>query len=157
RKHRAKHWRSALRLVPGCFVLQDVPCAATFVPIALTASSSSFRRRPVIKTYAPSSANSFAVANPIPSVPPVMSATLSLSLLDIFFSPEPRNVLTNRLWVIGVEPLPNIRDGIFVERFLKALRYVTDMGHCQYVVQRPEGMRRRQWLNVEYVNRRTGD
>src|SRR6266478_6604592 len=100
RKHRAKHWRSALRLVPGCFVLQDVPCAATLVPIALTAPSSSFWRRPVIKTYAPS-ANNFAVANPIPSVPPVMRAILSLSLLDIFFSVEPRNVLTNRLWVIG--------------------------------------------------------
>src|SRR6202023_2376741 len=94
--------RSALRLVPGCFVLQDVPCAATLVPIALTASSSSFWRRPVIKTYAPSLANSFAVANPIPSVPPVIRAILSLSLLDIFFSVEPRNVLTNRLWVIGM-------------------------------------------------------
>jgi hypothetical protein len=48
-----------------------------------------------------SSANSFAVANPIPSVPPVMRAILSLSLLDIFFSVEPGNELTDRLWVIG--------------------------------------------------------
>jgi hypothetical protein len=32
-----------------------------------------------------------AVANPIPSVPPVMRAILSLSFLDIFFSVEPRN------------------------------------------------------------------
>jgi hypothetical protein len=68
--------------------------------LPLTVSSSSFWRRPVIKTYAPSSANNFAVANPIPSVPPVMRAILSLSLL-VFFSVEPRNVLTNRLWVIG--------------------------------------------------------
>ena len=47
------------------------------LPIAITASSSSFWRRPVIETYAPSLANSFAVANPIPSVPPVMRAILS--------------------------------------------------------------------------------
>jgi hypothetical protein len=53
------------------------------------------------KDICPSSANNFVVANPIPSVPPVMRAILSLSLLDIFFSVEPRNVLTNRLWVIG--------------------------------------------------------
>src|SRR5713101_4077334 len=127
------------------------------VPIALTASSSSFWRRPVIKTYAPSLANSFAVANPIPWVPPVMRAILSLSFLDIFFSVEPRNVLTNRLSVIGVEPLPNIRVGVLVERFVKTMRYVADMRRCQYVVQRPEGVRRRQWLNVEYVDRRAGD
>jgi hypothetical protein len=68
---------------------------------SLTASSSSFWRRPLTKTYAPSLANSSAVANPIPSVPPVIRAILSLSLLDIFFSVEPRNVLSNRLWVIG--------------------------------------------------------
>src|SRR4029077_2558593 len=61
----------------------------------------SFWRRPVIKIYAPSLANSFAVANPIPSVPPVIRAILSLSLLDISFSVEPRSVLTKRLWVIG--------------------------------------------------------
>jgi hypothetical protein len=52
------------------------------------------------KDICPSSANNFVVANTIPSVPPVMRAILSLSLLDIFFSVEPRNVLTNRLWVI---------------------------------------------------------
>src|ERR1700674_1511003 len=46
----------------------------------LTASSSSFWRRPVMKTYAPSLTKSFAVANPIPSVPPVMTATFPSSL-----------------------------------------------------------------------------
>src|ERR1700675_1918158 len=55
----------------------------TLLPIVFTASSSSFCRRPVMKTYAPSLTKSFAVANPIPSVPPVMRAILSLSLLDI--------------------------------------------------------------------------
>src|SRR6266404_1883396 len=49
-----------------------------------------------------------------------------------------------------VEPLPNIRDGIFVERLIKTMRYIADMRRCQYVVQRPEGVRRRQRLNVEY-------
>jgi hypothetical protein len=37
------------------------------------------------------------------------------------------------------------------------MRYVADMRRCQYVVQRPEGVRRRQRLNVEYVDRRAGD
>src|SRR6266852_5788166 len=59
--------------------------------------------------------------------------------------------------VPGVEPLPNIRDGILVERLVKTMRYVTDMRRCQNVVQRPEGVRRRQRLNVEYVDRRSGD
>ena len=59
--------------------------------------------------------------------------------------------------VPGVEPLPNIRDGILVERLVKTVRYVADMRRCQYVVQRPEGARRRQRLNVEYVDGRTGD
>src|SRR5258707_12105063 len=56
-----------------------------------------------------------------------------------------------------VEPLPNIRDGILVERLVKTLRYVTDMWRCQDVVQCPEGVRRRQRLNAEYVDRRAGD
>src|SRR5580704_15303938 len=56
-----------------------------------------------------------------------------------------------------VEPLPNIRDGILVERRVKTMRYVADMRRCQYVVQRPEGVRGRQRLNLEYVDRRPGD
>src|SRR6202140_834358 len=58
---------------------------------------------------------------------------------------------------MGVEPLPNIRDGILVERLVKTVRNVADMRRCQYVVQRPEGVIRRHRLNVEYVNRRAGD
>src|SRR5260370_41724227 len=50
-----------------------------------------------------------------------------------------------------------MRDGFFEEFFVKTIRYVTDMRRCQYVVQRPEGVRGRQWLNVEYVDRRSGD
>src|SRR6202051_3508070 len=58
---------------------------------------------------------------------------------------------------MGVEPLPNIRNGILVERLVKTMRYVADMRCCQYVVQRPEGVRRRQRLYVKYVARRAGD
>src|SRR6202140_3962448 len=61
------------------------------------------------------------------------------------------------LLVLGVEPLPNIRDGILVERLVKTVGNVADMRRCQYVVQRPEGVIRRQRLNVEYVDRRAGD
>src|SRR6202022_495321 len=59
--------------------------------------------------------------------------------------------------LMRVEPLPNIRDGILVERLVKTMRYVAQMRRCQYVVQRPEGVRRRQRLNVEYVDRSTGN
>src|ERR1700686_3736023 len=59
--------------------------------------------------------------------------------------------------LMDVEPPPNIRDGILVERLVKTMRYVADMRRCQYVVQRPEGVRRRQRFNVEYVDCRAGD
>src|SRR5882672_4590700 len=57
----------------------------------------------------------------------------------------------------GVEPLPNIRDGILVERLVQTIRYVADMRRCEYVVQHSEGVRRRQRLNVKDVDRRAGD
>src|SRR6266446_8152706 len=59
--------------------------------------------------------------------------------------------------LMGIEPLPNIRDSILVERLVEAVRYVADMRRCQYVVQRPEGVILGQRLNVEYVDRRAGD
>src|SRR5713226_705166 len=59
--------------------------------------------------------------------------------------------------LVRVEPLPDIRDCILVERLVKTMRYVPEMRRCQYVVQRPEGVRRRQRLNVEYVDRSAGD
>src|SRR5271170_8109891 len=61
------------------------------------------------------------------------------------------------LRVLGVEPAPNIRDDIFVKRLVKTLRYVTDMRRRQYVVQRSKRVIRRQRLNVEYIDSRTGD
>src|SRR5713101_9149684 len=97
----------------------------------------------------------------MPSVPQVMTAILPSSFLSIVF-PCSCRVLTNfpgsdTFVLMGVEPLPNIRDGILVKRLVKTVRYVPDMRRCQYVVQRPEGVRRRQRLNVEYVDPRAGD
>src|SRR5260370_43705 len=103
-----------------------------------------------MNTYAPSLTKSFAVANPIPSVPPVTTAILPSSLLGIVFPCSCRVLM-------GVEPLPNIRDGILVERIVKIMRYVSDMRRREYVVEGPEGVRRRQRLNVEYVDRRARD
>src|SRR5216684_3616760 len=77
----------------------------TLLPIVFTASLSSFWRRPVMKTYAPSLTKSFAVANPIPSVPPVTTAILPSSFLVICLSPlllswnSPASMLHTRLLV----------------------------------------------------------
>src|SRR5580692_2408261 len=49
------------------------------------ASFSSFSRRPVITTWAPSSTKRLAVAKPIPLLPPVMTATLPSSFFMIFY------------------------------------------------------------------------
>src|ERR1700748_2341284 len=48
------------------------------------ASFSSFSRRPVITTWAPSSTKRLAVAKPIPLLPPVMTATLPANCFMIF-------------------------------------------------------------------------
>src|SRR5262249_5300743 len=51
----------------------------TFLPIAFTASSSCFWRRPVMNTCAPSSTKSFAVASAMPEVSAVRTTTLQAS------------------------------------------------------------------------------
>src|SRR6202171_771585 len=79
-----------------------------------------------------------------------MTATLPSSFLGIVFPCSCRVLM-------GVEPLPNIRDGILVERLVKIVRYVSDMRRREYVDEGPEGVRRRQRLNVEYVERRADD
>src|SRR5262249_35198789 len=57
----------------------------TFLPISLTAAANSDSRRPVMYTYAPSLTNRFAVARPMPLLPPVISAIFPSSL-PIWFS-----------------------------------------------------------------------
>src|SRR5258705_10268628 len=79
-----------------------------------------------------------------------MTATLPSSLLGIVFPCSCRVLM-------GVEPLANIRDGILVERPVETMRYVADMRRCQYVVEGPERVIRRQRLNVENVDRRPGN
>src|SRR6202049_3747967 len=79
-----------------------------------------------------------------------MTATLPSSFLGIVFPCSCRVLM-------GGEPLANIRDGILVERLVKTMRYVADMRRRQYVVQRPEGVTRRQGLRVEYVDRRASN
>ena len=54
--------------------------ATTPSPMVFTASSSVFWSRPEITTWAPSSRNRLAVANPIPLFPPVTTATFPVSL-----------------------------------------------------------------------------
>ncbi len=57
------------------------PCTpVTFLPISLTAAANSTSRRPVMKTWAPSFTNCFAVARPMPLLPPVTSALFPSSL-----------------------------------------------------------------------------
>src|ERR1700730_5247320 len=59
--------------------------------------------------------------------------------------------------LLGVEPLSNIRDGVLVKRLVEAVRYVADVRRCQYVIERPEWVRWRQWLSIQYVDRRASD
>src|SRR5438128_7660099 len=73
----------------------------TFLPISFTAAANSFPRRPVMKTYAPSLTNCFAVARPMPLFPPVMRAIFPSSL-PMYFS-----------W----------------SAFVVSLRSVTELGH----------------------------
>src|SRR5262245_38327402 len=54
--------------------------AVTSCPTSLTAAASSGSRRPVMKTWAPSLTNRFAVARPMPLLPPVTRAVFPSSL-----------------------------------------------------------------------------
>src|SRR5712692_6237019 len=58
--------------------------ARTSPPISRLASSSVCWSRPVMTTRAPCSLNSFAVARPMPELPPVMTATLPSNLPMVF-------------------------------------------------------------------------
>jgi hypothetical protein len=60
--------------------------AVTLWPMAATASSSLFLSRPVMYTSSPSATNNVAVANAIPDVAPVITATLPSSLGMLSFA-----------------------------------------------------------------------
>ena len=51
----------------------------------------------------------------------------------------------------SIEPFDDIANGITVKRSILALRYVTEMRRGEHIVQRTEGMFRRQRFGVEYV------
>src|SRR4029077_15019718 len=68
-----------------------------------------------------------------------------------------RDHLSHYACLMSVQPLPNIRDGILVEGLVKTMRYIADMRRREDVVEGPEGVRRRQRLNVEYIDRRACD
>ena len=73
------------------------PCTpVTRPPICFTAASSASWRRPVTNTDAPSAANAFAVARPMPLVPPVTTTTLLLN----------RSVIVCLLGAAAQSPLP---------------------------------------------------
>src|ERR1700683_5146012 len=59
----------------------------TLLPISFAAASSSAGRRPGMNTYAPSATNRFAVARPMPLLPPVTSAILPSSFPLIVIAP----------------------------------------------------------------------
>ena len=74
----------------------------TFSSDLLYAAFSSGARRPVMNTYAPSSTNRFAVARPIPLLPPVISAVLLVSLIINFWAPSITQELYSFFFVLGV-------------------------------------------------------
>src|SRR5271163_3286433 len=84
-----------------------------------------------------------------------MTATLPSSFFVIAISFVAELELFSDL--TGVEPLPNVRNGVLIESLVKTLRDIGDMRCCQDVVQRPEGVIWRQRLNIEYVDRRASD
>ena len=59
----------------------------TFLPISLTATANSGSRRSVMKTYAPSFTNRFAVARPMPLLPPVSQCVFFLQVYP-YISPQ---------------------------------------------------------------------
>jgi hypothetical protein len=61
----------------------SVSTLLTFFPIVVIARSSSCRLHPGIKTCSPSSTNCFAVARPIPLLPPVITPTFPVSFFDM--------------------------------------------------------------------------
>src|SRR5271168_5334153 len=75
------------------------------LPISFSAASSCAWRRPVMKTYAPSATNLFAVANPMPLFPPVITATLPSSFPPIVCSLRIGGKVTGRLYGTRIEKI----------------------------------------------------
>src|SRR5476651_1839380 len=96
--------------------------------MSVAASFSSFSRRPVITTCAPSSTKRLAVAKPIPLLPPVMTATLLSSFFIIFIF---RCVWTRRGTAPGSELRQAAVDGDFAGGHEAAVRRREKGGRCR--------------------------
>src|ERR1700732_5323981 len=77
--------------------------------------------------------------------------------------PKPRCLtrsVTRRRWLggrcCGLEPLCDVGRGIAVEGPIKIFGYVADVRRREDVLQLPEGVIRRQRLNVKHVDRSPG-
>src|SRR5271167_3596532 len=71
--------RDAIRLYSrsrSCRSPASPGTAIAFGPICATAATNASSRRPVMNTWAPSATKRWAVASPMPLLPPVMTATL---------------------------------------------------------------------------------
>src|SRR3981189_2884457 len=118
-----------------------------------------------MKTTAPSSTKPFAVAKPIPVVPPVITATFPCNLLIVvtsFFlvvATLAAQTVSNHSTsgCLAVEPAADVRDRILVEASVKAAGDVADMRRCQQVRERAERMVERQRLLVEDIDGGAGD
>jgi hypothetical protein len=81
---------SLLRLTAQDLYCSNIPANQPYSRVE------SLCRRPVMKTYAPSATNSTAVANPIPLLPPVITAIVPWSLVKM---PPPRRRLDFKRYV----------------------------------------------------------
>src|SRR5882762_4250194 len=86
----------------------------TFLPISFTAAVNSGARRPVMKTFAPSSTNTLAVARPIPLLPPVTRA--------VFPSSFPMDILRWRSYPGRATSVPSEERARLVERQARQAR-----------------------------------
>ena len=103
--------------------------AVTLLPTRAAASSSSFWRRPVMKTCAPSATKRCAVTRPMPLLPPVMRAIFPSSLLEVVLIIFCIVRYIYKRWSSGVKR-------IIVPRGMKAEKSACSLG-------RPRSVRRR--------------
>lgn len=100
---------------------------------------------PVMKTKAPSLTKSFAAAKPIPSVPPVITATFPFNLPSVVPTIVCTILFVLRPVVLGTEPISggnpdsvlarllfvqpgaNVGDGVAIEAFIETARNIADM------------------------------
>src|SRR5436190_1704290 len=107
--------------------LDTSPCtASTERPTVFAASSRASWRRPVMTTLAPSAANNLAVANPMPLLPPVTSATFPVSfamtmLLKMGYAAYPKVIWKCRREIHGLHDDHHAKPGLIAQHPLVTL------------------------------------